>query len=188
MSQPLKIVALVGSLRKASYNRALLRAAVAAAPASLQIETLEIGDVPVYNSDVQDQGMPAAVTRLAEQVGAADAILIVTPEYNYSIPGVLKNTIDWLSRVSPQPFADKPVGLMGASMGVLGTARAQYHLRQVMVFLDAHVLNKPEVMVGACHTKFDAEGNLTDQGTAEHLARFMASLEALTRRWGRQPA
>ena len=188
MSNPIHLVALVGSLRKGSLNRALLREAMAVAPPSIRIDVAEIGDIPLYNSDVQDQGMPASVTQLANAMSAADGFLIATPEYNYSIPGVLKNAIDWLSRVPSQPFAGKPLGIMGASMGMIGTARSQYHLRQVMVFLNAHVMNKPEVMVGAAHTKFDAEGKLTDASTREHLTKFMVALEEFSRLITQLPA
>ena len=183
MSNPLRLVALVGSLRKASLNRALLKEAICAAPASVQVEIVEIGDLPLYNGDVQEQGMPASVTKLAESMAGADGFLIATPEYNYSVPGVLKNAIDWLSRLPNQPFAGKPMGILGASMGAIGTARGQYHLRQVMVFLDAHIMNKPEVMVGTAHTKFDGEGKLTDTSTKEHLTKFMTAFEAFARRW-----
>jgi chromate reductase len=187
MSNSIRLVALVGSLRKGSLNRALLRAAIAAAPAQVRVDIVEIGDLPLYNGDIQDQGMPASVSQLAEAMAGADGFLIATPEYNYSIPGVLKNAIDWLSRLPNPPFAGKPMGIMGASMGALGTARSQYHLRQVMVFLDAHVMNKPEVMVGAAHTKFDAEGKLTDASTEQHLARFMAALADFCGRFAQLP-
>lgn len=183
MAETLKLAALVGSLRKASLNRALLKAAIEAAPAGVEVEILEIGDLPLYNSDVQEQGMPAAVTALAEGLARAQGILVATPEYNYSVPGVLKNAIDWLSRVEKQPFGGKPLGILGASMGQLGTARCQYHLRQVMVFLDAHVMNRPEVMVGAAHTKFDGDGKLTDASTREHLAKFMAAFQAFAQKF-----
>lgn len=178
----IKIAALVGSLRQGSLNRALFHAAAGQAPDGVSVELHEIGEVPLYNGDVQAQGFPEVVTRLGDQLRSADGILLVTPEYNYSIPGVLKNTIDWLSRLPEQPFAGKPVAIMGASMGNLGTARAQYHLRQVMVFLDPLVMNKPEIMVPAAHNKFDAEGKLTDDSTREHLAKFMAAFQAYIKR------
>lgn len=179
----IKIVALVGSLRQGSHNRALVREAMAAAPAGVSVELLEIADIPFYNGDVQEQGFPESVARLGEALRQADGVLLVSPEYNYSISGVLKNAIDWMSRVPNQPFAGKPVALMGASMGVMGTARAQYHLRQVLVCLDAHVMNKPEVMVGSVHTKFDEQGKLTDQATREHVAKAMTAFQAYVARF-----
>jgi len=180
----IKIVALVGSLRQGSLNRALLREAIAAAPAGVEVEILEISDIPLYNGDVQDQGFPESVTRLADSIRQADGLVIVSPEYNYSISGVLKNTIDWLSRVPKQPFAEKPVGLMGASMGAMGTVRAQNHLRQVLICLNGLVMNKPEIYVGTAHTKFDEQGKLTDQSTRDHVAKFMVSLQTFVTRFG----
>jgi len=180
----IKIVALVGSLRKGSLNRALLREAIAAAPAGVEVELLEISEIPFYNGDLQDQGFPESVSRLGDALRQADGVLLVSPEYNYSISGVMKNAIDWMSRVPNQPFAGKPVALMGASMGALGTARAQYHLRQVLVCLDAHVMNKPEIMVGSAHTKFDEQGKLTDQTTRDHMAKAMVAFQAYVARFG----
>src|SRR3954466_6152813 len=132
----MKIVGMSGSLRKGSFNSAALRAAQRLAPAGATIEIAEIGDLPLYNDDVRAAGYPPAAERLRAQLGAADAILFVTPEYNYSISGVLKNAIDWASRPPNQPFDGMPIAIMGASGGILGTARAQYHLRQMMVFLN----------------------------------------------------
>ena len=179
-----KIVALVGSLRQGSLNRALLRATAALAPAGLEIELLEIADVPLYNGDVQNQGFPESVTRLGDAIRQADGVLLVTPEYNYSTSGVLKNAIDWISRLPEQPFSEKPVGIMGASMGNLGTARAQYHLRQILVYLNGHVMNRPEIMVPAAHSKFDGEGHLTDESTREHLVKFLAAFQTYSQRVG----
>src|SRR5690606_24717109 len=126
-----------GSLRKESYNTALLRAAQSLLPANAGMETARIDDLPLYNDDLRKQGFPPPAERLREQVRRADAVLIVSPEYNYSIPGVLKNAIDWISRPPDQPFAKKPVAIMGASPSQLGTGRMQYHLRQSFVFLNA---------------------------------------------------
>ncbi|MBX3168358.1 MAG: NAD(P)H-dependent oxidoreductase [Candidatus Eremiobacteraeota bacterium] len=179
-----KIVALVGSLRQGSLNRALLREAAAVAPTGLEIELLEIGDVPLYNSDVQAQGFPEVVNRLGEAIRQADGILLVTPEYNYSVSGVLKNTIDWISRLPNQPFSEKPVAIMGASMGNLGTARAQYHLRQILVFLNPYVMNRPEIMVPSAQNKFDAQGQLTDDSTREHLVKFLNAFQTFVTRVG----
>lgn len=171
-----KILGFCGSLRKDSYNRQLLATAgdiVTQLDATLDIG--EIQDFPLYDADVQAQGMPLSVSRVAEQIEHADAILFVSPEYNYSIPGVLKNAIDWLSRLTPQPFAGKAVSIMGTSPGVIGTARMQYHLRQVMVFLDAHPLNKPEVMIGAYEGKY-ADDRLADAKGREMVERQLVAL------------
>ena len=172
----IKVLAFGGSLRKGSYNHQLLLAAQQLAPADMQIDIADISDVPLYNGDVQDQGFPAAVQKLGQQVLDADAIIFATPEYNYSIPGVLKNTIDWLSRLPSNPFNGKPAAIMGASMGGFGTARSQYHLRQVLVFLNMHTLNKPEVFVSAAHEKFSAEGELQDTFARESLQQQLAVL------------
>jgi chromate reductase len=170
------ITAISGSLRKGSYNTALIRAARQLTPAGVIIARAEIGDIPLYSADVQAQGFPDSVTKLAATIRAADGVLIATPEYNYSIPGVLKNTIDWLSRLENQPFAGKPIALMGASRGAQGTSRAQYHLRQVFVFLDGRVMNRPEAFVGTAHTQFDDSGDLTDEKTRQFLERYLVSV------------
>ena len=178
----LKVLAISGSLRKASYNTAALRAAQEVAPDGMAIEIVSIADIPFYNADVQEQGFPGAVMALAEQIRAADAVLIASPEYNYSTSGVLKNTIDWLSRVPQQPFAGKPVAMIGASMSLLGAARAQYHLRQMFVFLDALPVNKPEVFIAQAQNRFDAEGRLTDELTRGFIRQLLVSLAAWTLR------
>lgn len=177
----LHILAFCGSLRQGSFNRQLLRAAQQQAPVGLQIEIADISEVPLYNGDVQDtSGFPAVVTALGDKVAAADAIIFATPEYNYSVPGVLKNTIDWLSRLPSLPFKDKPAAIMGASIGMFGTAHSQHHLRQVLVSLDVHPLNKPGMMVGRAHDKFDAAGQLIDTVTQELVAQQMLALEQWT--------
>ncbi len=178
----LTICAISGSLRAGSYNTAALRAAAELAPDGVTIAEAAIGDIPLYNDDIKAQGFPAAVLRLQHAIASADAVLIATPEYNYSIPGVLKNAIDWVSRTDPQPFADKPVAIMGASPGGLGTGRAQYDLRKVFVYLDAHLLNKPEIMISAAHTRFDGEGRLTDEATRKYLASLLSALRDWTLR------
>ena len=175
----LTFCAISGSLRLKSYNTAALRAAAELAPEGVAIVEQGIADIPLYNEDVKAAGFPAAVSRLQAAIASADAVLIATPEYNYSVSGVLKNAIDWVSRTEPQPFANKPVAIMGASPGALGTARAQYDLRKMFVYLDAHLLNKPEVMIGAAHTRFDADGKLTDDATR----KFVASLVIALRDW-----
>ena len=171
------IIALSGSLRRMSYNLAALHVAQKEVPEGVSITIASLSDIPLYNQDVQDIAFPPSVLELVAQIAAADAVLIATPEYNYSIPGVLKNAIDWVSRVPDQPFKDKAIAIMGASMGVVGTARAQYDLRKVFVFLDAHVLNQPEIMIGAAHTRFDANGNLTDEKTRGLIRKQIAALQ-----------
>jgi chromate reductase, NAD(P)H dehydrogenase (quinone) len=174
----MKILAMVGSLRKASYNRMALNAAIELAPSDVQVEIAEIGDLPLYNQDVEDAGAPSQVKRLKDQVRGADAILFASPEYNYSMSGVLKNAIDWVSRPpADSPFNGKPCGIISASTGILGGARAQYHLRQSAVFVNLLVMNKPEIVIAKAAEKFDANGKLTDETTRKMLATFMKSLK-----------
>lgn len=188
MADTLTILGIAGSLRQGSYNRAALRAAQTLTPEGVTLETFDLAGIPPFNEDLEKEP-PPAVMELKSRVRAADAILMVTPEYNYSIPGVLKNAIDWGSR----PYGDnawegKPVALMGASIGLFGTARAQYHLRQVFVFLDMHPVNRPEVMIGNAAQRFDAQGNLTDDKTKELIGKLLANLAAWTRRIRAQDA
>lgn len=184
MSKPLRAVGLCGSLRAKSFNAMALREAIKASPGGMTIEVGEIRDLPLYDQDVFDAGLPEPVKRLREQVGSADAILFVTPEYNYSIPGALKNAIDWLSRPPSTPLMGKPCAIMGASMRMFGTARAQYHLRQVCVFLDMKPVNKPEVFLGEAHKKFDATtGALTDDKAKEKIRELLIALKELTVRF-----
>jgi chromate reductase, NAD(P)H dehydrogenase (quinone) len=182
MARTIKIVGICGSLRQGSYNKAVLRVAGEVLPADMTLEIAEIGDFPLYNADIQAKGFPAPVERVGAQIKAADGLLFVTPEYNFSVPGALKNAVDWLSRLSPQPCDDKPVAIMGAAAGALGTGRAQYELRRICVFLNMHPLNKPEVFIGAAHTKFDASGTLTDAPTREFIKQLMVALDVWTRR------
>jgi chromate reductase len=182
MSAPLHILGISGSLRKNSYNSAALRAASELLPEGVTMEIFDLSSIPIYNDDVREQGYPAAVQTFRDKIAAADAVLIATPEYNYSVPGMLKNAIDWASRPPAQPFDGKPVGIVGASPGVLGTARAQYHLRQSFVFMNGMVLNRPEVMIGGASTKFDASGKLTDATTRDFLQKFLVSLADWSRR------
>ena len=142
----------------------------------------DLTPIPPYNEDVRALGFPAPVQEFRDRIAAADALLIVTPEYNYSMPGVLKNAIDWASRPPSQPFDGKPVAIMGASPGMLGTARAQHHLRQSCVFLNMHLLNRPEVMIAHCQERFDAEGRLVDEKTRQIVAQLLAALGDWTRR------
>jgi chromate reductase len=178
----MKVVGISGSLRHSSFNTLALRAAQELAPTGMVIEAVEIGDLPHYNDDIRIAGYPPEVERFRAQLAAADAILFVTPEYNYSIPGVLKNAIDWASRPPSQPFDGKPVAIMGASVGLLGTARAQYQLRQMLVFLNAHPINKPEVMIGQAGSKFDEAGRLTDEPTRDFIRQMLTSLADWTER------
>ncbi len=172
------ILGIAGSLRQGSFNRATLRAAQELAPAGMRIDSFDIAPIPPYNEDLRQHGFPPPVEDLRARIEAADGLLIVTPEYNYSIPGVLKNAIDWASRAPEQPFDGKPIGIMGASAGALGTARAQYHLRQCFVFLNGLVMNRPEVMVPTAQNKFDAAGKLTDQPTRDFIAAHLAAFKA----------
>lgn len=178
----MKVLGVAGSLRKGSYNRALLREAVALAPAGMEIEIAEIDTIPPYNFDVESAGFPEPVLELRRRVAAADALLIVTPEYNYSVPGVLKNAIDWVSRPPDQPLNSKPAAIMGASPGMLGTARCQMHLRQVAVFVNLLIMNQPEVLIARARDKFDAELRLTDEKTREMVRKLLAALVEWTKK------
>ena len=173
----LHFVTLLGSLRKASLNGGVARALPALAPEGVTIAALgSVGEFPLYNADVQAKGIPAPVEAMGAEIKAADGLIVVSPEYNYSIPGGLKNAIDWLSRLSPQPFAKKPILIQSASPGALGGARMQYNLRQSFVFLDGCVFNTPEVMISGAGAKFDAAtGDLTDEGTREFLRKQLAA-------------
>ncbi len=180
----MKVVALSGSLRAASYNTLALRAAQKLAPAGMSIEIASIADIPLYNDDVRAAGEPAAVTALKDRLRAADGVLIATPEYNFSIPGVLKNALDWMSRPPAPPLDGKPVAILGASPGPVGTARVQYDLRKVLVFMNTFTVNKPEVFINHCASKFNADGELTDEATAKFIGDLLVSLQALHRRLG----
>jgi chromate reductase len=176
------ILRIAGSLRRDSYNRAALREAQKLVPDDARLEIFELDGIPGFNQD-EEKNPPAKVVELKSGVRGADAILFVTPEYNYSIPGVLKNAIDWASR----PYGDsawngKPVAVMGASIGTLGTARAQYHLRQAFIFLNMHPINQPEVMIGNAGERFDKEGNLTDEKTKDLIRQLLQNLADWTRK------
>lgn len=173
-----KILGISGSLRKASFNSAALRAAKELAPDGVEVTIYQgLGDIPPYDDDVRTgEGYPAPVQAFRDAVKAVDAVLIATPEYNYSISGVLKNALDWASRPPEPSFDGKPVGIMGASGGLFGTARAQYDLRKIFVFMNAHVLNKPEVMIGQAASKFDAEGRLTDETSRSLITQQLTAL------------
>ena len=152
-------------------------------PPRVTLAEAPIADLPPYNDDVrEEQGYPEAAARLRAQIAAADAVVFISPEYNYSIPGVLKNAIDWASRPPDQPFKNKPVAVLGASTGVIGTARMQYHLRQSMVFVEALPLNKPEVMITFAAQKFDGSGRLSDEPTREIMRQQLEALATWVRR------
>ena len=176
------IFSFAGSLRKDSYNKALLRAAGELLPNDVELEIFDLECIPPFNQDLEQQP-PTKVKEFKTKIKAADALLIATPEYNYSVPGVLKNAIDWGSRPhGDNCFDDKPMAIMGASGGMLGTARAQYHLRQSCVFLNMHPLNKPEVMVPFAKDKIDSNGNLTDEHTRAKIKELIESLVVWTHR------
>jgi chromate reductase len=183
-AKPLHFVTLLGSLRQRSFNAAIARALPDLAPDGVTISALgSVGDLPHYDADLQGEGIPPAVAAMAAAITAADGVIVVTPEYNYSVPGSLKNALDWLSRMSPQPFIGKPVAIQTASPGVLGGVRAQYHLRQIFVFLDAQVLNKPEVMVGGAAGKVGGQsGVLEDATTRDFIAGQLTAFVAFARR------
>ena len=179
----LRVLGIAGSLRKASYNRALLRAAGELAPEGMTIETFDLADIPLFNEDVEAQGTPPAVAALREAIANADALLVATPEYNHGVPGVLKNAVDWASRPPRKsPLAGKPAAVFGASPGQTGSARAQSQLRQAFVFTATPVLPQPEVLVYRAHEKFDAEGRLTDEATRRYVRLLLEALADWTRR------
>ncbi len=183
MAKKISILAFGGSLRKGSYNKALLRAALEVVPGDAQMEAFDIAAIPPFNQDLEKDPAPV-VKEFKGKIKAADAILIVTPEYNYSIPGFLKNAIDSASRpYGDNAFDGKPVAIMGASVGMLGTARAQYHLRQSCVFLNMHPLNAPEVMVPFAQDKVDQNGRLTDQKTREKIKELLEALVVWARKF-----
>jgi chromate reductase len=175
----MNILTICGSLRANSYNASLARALSELAPDGMMVaEAGTLAAFPHYNADVQTQGFPREAEVLGERIRRADGVIIVSPEYNYSIPGVLKNAIDWLSRLPDQPFKEKPLALQSVSTGMLGGARAQYHLRQVMVFVEARVFNRPEVIVASAKGKFDeTTGRLVDAATRDMVSRQLAAFK-----------
>jgi chromate reductase len=186
MARPVLILGMAGSLRPASYNRAALRAATQLVPEGATLESIDLDGIPAFNQD-EEQNPPGTVVALRKRVREADAILIVTPEYNSSIPGVLKNAIDWASRPHGRSaWSGKPAAIMGASLGAIGTARAQSHLRQIFVFLNMFPINQPEVLIGNAAERFDLQGNLTDEMTRDFIMQLLQNLVDWTRRI-RQP-
>ncbi len=176
MRTPFRILGIAGSLRRQSYNLAALRAAQQVVPADVTIDIFDLDGIPLFNEDHEHQ-LPAKVVELKKRLRDADAVLIVTPEYNYSVPGVLKNAIDWGSRpYGDNAWSEKPVAIMGASIGKFGTARAQYHLRQILLSLNMHPINRPEVMIANAAEHFDADGNLTDETTRGLIRQALDNL------------
>jgi len=175
----IEILGIVGSLRKQSYNRFALVAAQKLVPDGAVINLLELHGIPIFNQE-NETPLPDTVLEFKRRILAADAVIFATPEYNYSVPGVLKNAIDWASRPYGQSaWTGKPAAIMGASSGDLGTARAQYHLRQVLVALDMPVVNLPEVMISNAAQCFDSQGTLTDESTRRHIQKLMGALMML---------
>jgi chromate reductase, NAD(P)H dehydrogenase (quinone) len=182
MSRPIQIIGIAGSLRRSSYNRAVLRAAAQLLPQDVTLDIFELDGIPGFNQD-EEQNPPDKVAELKKRIRAAEAVLIVTPEYNYSVPGVLKNAIDWASRpYGDSAWSGKPVAIMGASIGAIGTARAQYHLRQMFVFLNMFPINQPEVMISNAAERLDGNGTLTDETTKKLIRQLLENLRDWTRR------
>jgi chromate reductase len=184
MAQALNVITIHGSLRKGSFNHAIARLLPSLAPADMKIAAAPPWDkFPIYNSDDENStGFPAPVQALSDAVRAADGVVIISPEYNYGLPGGMKNAIDWVSRTKNQPFKDKPVAIQSAAMGPLGGGRVQYQWRQVMVFLEALVFTRPEIFVGAAHTKIDDKGELKDQPTIDFLKQQLAGFDKFIRK------
>jgi chromate reductase len=190
MATTFNVISICGSLRKGSYNGIVQRALPALAPEGMTITPApSFADFPVYNADIHHTtGFPAAVTQLADAMRAADGVVIVSPEYNWSIPGPLKNAIDWLSRVPNQPFKDKPVAILSASGGALGAARMQYHLRQSLSSIDALISVRPEVFVTFVTQKVDeASGTLKDEPTKDIIRQQLAAFAKFIRRMAPSP-
>jgi chromate reductase len=181
MTEPVRILGIAGSLRRASYNRAALRAAIELVPEGATLDVFELHGIPLFNQD--DEGNPPLqVVEFKRRIREADALLFATAEYNYSVPGVLKNALDWASRpYGDSAWSEKPAAIMGASPGNIGTARAQYHLRQIFVYLNVLPINKPEVMIGNAAARFDAAGKLTDETTKNFIRELLRNLVAWTR-------
>jgi chromate reductase len=187
VEKQIKILAFAGSLRKGSYNKALVRAAVELAPENVAIEVFDLEGIPPFNQDLENQP-PQRVVEFKAKIRAADALLIATPEYNYSVSGVLKNAIDWASRPrADTPLEGKPVAIMSASIGRLGGARAQYHLRQSFVFLNMHPVNRPEVMLSDALHNVDSEGRVTNEQTRQLIRQLLEALAAWSIRLREKP-
>lgn len=177
MAEQLKVLGVCGSARKASFNMAALRACKELAPAGLSLSFASISDIPMYNQDLFDAGVPESAKRFHAEIAAADGVLIATPEYNFSLPPLLKNAIDWVSKMPNQPFMNKPVAVFSSSQGPLGGARVQYDVRRIIVQLWGLVLPRPEIFIGVAQSKFDAQGKLTDEATRKFLAELLAGFK-----------
>ena len=186
MTESITICGIAGSLRAGSYNRALLRAARDLAPDSIKIRIFHrVGEIPLFNQDVEAEGDPEPVSSLKDAIRSADGLLLVTPEYNHGVPGVMKNLVDWASRPPRDSVLNgMPVGIMGATPGMTGTARSQSMLRQSLVFTNAPAMLRPEVLVARAHEKFDEEGTLTDERTRTFLADYLEELRTWTLKLG----
>jgi len=186
MNKRVTILGFAGSLRKGSYNKALLHTAMELLPKDSTLEIFDLEGIPPFNQDFEAK-MPAKVKEFKAKIKAADAIIIATPEHNYSIPGVLKNAIDWASRpYGDNSFDGKPVAIMSASTGMLGGARAQYHLRQTFVFLNMYPINKPEVIVTFAEEKIDENGRVKDEATRKFISELLENLVVWTRQLGKK--
>lgn len=185
MASPIHVVGFAGSLRRDSYNKRLLRVAAELLPEGMTLETFDLAPIPLYNADLEKAQFPEGVLHFKARIAAADALLIATPEYNFSIPGVLKNALDWASQRgsdgTPSPLNDKPLAIFGGG-GRLGTARAQLHLRDIALHNNMHVLNTPQVYVIGVWNHFDAAGNFTDPALREQIAQLLTGLAQWTRR------
>ena len=180
--RPFRILGIAGSLREKSYNKLLLRAAAKLLPASTELEIFDLNEIPLYNQDVEAAGLPEAVKALKRKIQDADALLISTPEYNHSFPGVLKNAIDWASRpYGHNSFDGKPTAIISASPGAFGGIAAQDHLKQVLLAVNARLVTQPAVIVSSAHEKIDQDGNLLDPNTKQFLRQLLANLAHLTR-------
>lgn len=182
----IQVLGICGSLRKKSFNMAGLRAAGELMPAGMTMTIAEIGDMPLYNQDVLDAGMPEAVKRFRAQLKAADGVLIASPEYNFSVTPALKNAIDWASRPPDQPWQDMPIAIFSCTGGPVGGARVQYDLRKILTQIWGHVLPRPEVFIGNSASKFDAEGRLTDETTRKFLTDLLVGFQAWIERMHRR--
>ena len=184
MTDTLRILGIAGSLRAGSFNRSLLRAAVERAPEDMTIEVFDLAAVPLYNGDVEAAGDPPGVAAFKQAIAATDGVLMATPEYNHGVPGVMKNAVDWASRPPREaPLGGKPVGLIGASPGITGTARGQSQLRQAFEFTNSYCMPQPELLMFKAHEKFDAEGKLIDEQTAEFLEKYLVAFGDWVRRF-----
>ncbi len=182
MTETIRVLGISGSLRRDSWNTLLLRAAQKLAPSGMTIEIASIREMPFYDGDVEAAGLPASVVAFREQIRAADALLIASPEYNASVTGVLKNAIDWASRPPQQPLDAKPIAVFGTSPGATGSIRGQAHLRQILANVNGLVLVQPAVAVGMAPQRLDAEANITDEATRKFVETMLEKLADWTRR------